>query len=69
MTKPASKNGCHDRPPFKQSVTLYDHHGRVVSTWPQRFSLGCQYTHTALGQADERCQGCKHRVTITKGTA
>jgi hypothetical protein len=22
----------------------------------------CQYTHTDLGQADERCQGCKHRV-------
>lgn len=60
--------GCHNRPPFKQSTELRDHHGRLVSSWPAAMNPECQYTHTELGKSDPRCEGCKHRVT-TKGTA
>lgn len=52
---------CHNRPPFKQSTKLLDHHGRVVSSWPFRMEQDCRYTHTELGQADQRCDGCKHK--------
>ena len=59
---------CHNRPPFKPFITLRDHHDRGVACWPFRMAPDCQYTKTDLGQADQRCEGCKHRVT-TKGTA
>ena len=40
------------------------HLGRVVSQWPAVMAKDCRYTHTELGQADARCGGCKHRVTM-----
>lgn len=63
MTQPAKLNGCHNRPPFLKSTELRDHHGRVVSSWPAVMNSACQYTHSELGQADQRCTGCKHRAT------
>lgn len=68
MTRPAQKNGCFNRPPYRQVIRLIDHHGREVSAWPHAMTTDCQYTHSELGQADERCQGCKHRVTKQEGT-
>lgn len=29
---------------------------------PFRMSAECQFTHTALGKADPKCVGCKHRA-------
>ena len=55
---------CNNRPPFKTETVLQDHHGRVVSQWPAVMAKDCRYTHTELGQADARCGGCKHRVTM-----
>lgn len=68
MSTPAVKNGCFDRPPYKQTTELRDHHGRLVASWPFRMAEACQYTHTELGAADQRCEGCKHRVTEKEGT-
>lgn len=64
MTTPSPKNGCFNRPPFKPSTVLREIGGyRIINVVPFRMSEDCQYTKSALGQADERCQGCKHRVT------
>ena len=61
MTAPAPVHGCHNRPPYKPVTELRDHHGRLVASWPFRMATDCQYTHTALGQADARCHGCSWR--------
>lgn len=57
--------GCHNRPPFKGSQLLYGHDsltGKVITIEiPNRLAQDCRYTHTDLGQADERCVGCKWR--------
>ena len=53
---------CHNRPPFKTETVLQDHHGRVVSQWPAVMAKDCRYTHTELGKADARCDGCKHKA-------
>ena len=37
--------------------------GVLVSS-PFRMAPDCQYTKTALGQADPKCEGCKHRLDI-----
>lgn len=34
---------------------------RMVST-PNPMTKDCQYTHTTIGQADAKCQGCKHKA-------
>ena len=65
MTAPAEKNGCFDRAPYKQLITLRDHHDRDVSCWPFVMAQDCQYTKSELGQADKRCTGCKWRKEST----
>jgi hypothetical protein len=59
--------GCYSRKPFK---TSYDMHGiskvtgeKVSIVIPFRNSPDCNYTSTALGQADFGCMGCKHKST------
>lgn len=66
MTRPAPVNGCHNRPPFKQVVELRDYDGRVVSSFPFRMREDCAYTHTALGQRDQRCAWCCWRKETEK---
>lgn len=63
MTQPAKLNGCHNRPPYRQVIRLHDHHGRTVAAWQHAMTTDCQYTKSELGQADQRCNGCKHRAT------
>ena len=53
---------CHNRPPFRQTVELRNERGEVVTSFPFRMAPDCRYTHTELGQADARCDGCKHKA-------
>lgn len=70
MTTPAPVNGCHNRKPFKTITPMQDgwymdgvtRTPRMVAV-PFRMSPECNYTHTDLGQADARCQGCSWRHT------
>lgn len=63
-----SRYACHDRKPFKQSLIAqagyfmdgYQRIAKMVSV-PFVMSEACQYTKTELGQADEKCDGCKWR--------
>ena len=54
--------GCHNRNPFKPWRTLHGinsetgEHIRIEIPFVN--SIRCQYTHTALGQADPGCKGC-----------
>jgi hypothetical protein len=61
-------NGCHNRPPFKTITPVQDGWFMDgVSRSPRmvavhfRMATACQYTHTTLGQADQKCTGCKHK--------
>lgn len=59
---------CHNRPPYRSSNPMQagwfmdgvSRTPRMVAV-PFRMSPLCNYTHTELGQADERCTGCRHR--------
>lgn len=74
MTTPAAHNGCHNRPEYKTRVVVQDgwfmdgvtRVPKMISL-PFRNSAQCNYTHTSLCQADERCKGCKHRA-LPKGS-
>jgi hypothetical protein len=57
MEQKVKKNGCHNRPPFKDE---YFSTGGTKPI-PHVLSRYCQYTHTELGQGDVKCFGCKHR--------
>ena len=59
-----NRYGCHNRLPLLERTTLRDHHGRVTATWPAVMAKDCRYTHSDLGQQDEKCQGCKWRVEV-----
>lgn len=61
MTTPAPVHGCSNRPPYKRTTELRDHHGRLVSAFPFRMAMDCQYTLSDLGQKDARCHGCRWR--------
>lgn len=57
--------GCFNREPFKNSYAM---HGiskvtgeNVLTVIPFRNSPTCNYTGTALGQADPGCDGCNHK--------
>ena len=61
--------GCHNRKDYRPKLMVQDGwwldgQSRVakVKQIPFVMSRDCRYTHTWLGQTDERCQGCKHRV-------
>lgn len=64
-----SKYGCFDRPPLRTQVVVQagffmdgvTRTPRMVST-PNPMTKDCQYTHTTIGQADAKCQGCKHKA-------
>lgn len=67
MTTPAPLNGCHNRKPYRQVIRLRDHHGREVAAWPHAMTTDCQYTRSDLGQADQRCLGCRWRQEPAHG--
>lgn len=54
-----SKYGCFNRPPFLPIVRV-EKAGQVAQ-WPFAMNPDCQYTYTALGRVDPRCEGCKHK--------
>ena len=63
----ASKHGCHDRPAYKPAMVVADGYywsggetrtQKLVSV-PHRMAKDCQYTLSQLGQADQKCKGCK----------
>ena len=63
-----SHYGCHDRPPFATHYKVGvrpEIAGGVIFETPVYIkntgSTGCNYTHTALGKTDEKCDGCKHK--------
>lgn len=66
MTTPAPKNGCFDREPYRPTMALRDHHGRLIASWPFRMAETCQYSLSSLGQADQRCVGCRWRQEPSK---
>ena len=63
------KYGCFNRPQYRNMLPVQDGwwmdgQTRVAKMVPSSFRMSaeCQYTHTALGQADPKCVGCKHRA-------
>jgi len=56
------KYGCFDRPPFVPAYLVTggdpDNQAHWIPTFGQR---PCQFTLTALGQDDKRCDGCTHK--------
>lgn len=61
--------GCHNRPEYRTTTAMQhgwymDGHTRTprMTAVPFRMSRQCNYTHTYLGRADSRCQGCKWRA-------
>lgn len=61
-------NGCHNRAAYTESRTVQDgavlRDGALVPqfvTLPFRLRKDCSYTESTLGQADDRCSGCKWR--------
>lgn len=61
--------GCHNRREYKATVIVQDgwwmdgqtRTAKMV-TKPFPMTKDCQYTKSALGQADARCAGCRHRL-------
>ena len=64
-------NGCFNRAPFAQRIRMQDGWAEsepsrhpVMREVPFVMAKDCRYTHTTLGQQDEKCQGCKWRVEV-----
>ena len=57
----ANPYGCHNRPPFKTTVSVPDGAMPDGHSFPFRMAMDCQYTLSDLGQKDPRCVGCKWR--------
>lgn len=71
--KPQHVYGCYNREPYKDQMALKRtpeqvHLSQPRSFIPFRMAKDCQYTNTALGQADERCEGCSWRSPQPKST-
>ena len=47
--------GCHNRAPFRETVTVEGKHGPV--SWPFAMSRECRYDHSL---DDSACAGCCH---------
>ncbi len=62
--RPARPNGCYNRAPFLPIVAMPDGH-----SFPFRMAMDCQYTLSALGQADPRCVGCRWRANLPQTPA
>jgi len=58
MTSAPTRYGCHNRAPYKGVPATQ---GGPVQ--PFRFAPDCQYTKTELGNADKRCDECRHKAT------
>lgn len=65
--------GCHNRREYKAKLMVQDGwwidgESRVpkIRQIPFTMTRECQYTHTDLGQADDRCIGCRHRMDLSK---
>lgn len=68
MTSSSLKNGCFNRAPYKNLMTINEvrgPHGVLVNAIPFRMSPDCQYTKSELGQKDPRCDGCSWRSQPT----
>ena len=69
MNTDTHRNGCHNRKPYRESVPVqdgwyadgYTRTPRLIAS-PVRSTKPCQYTKTALGQADKGCIGCQWRA-------
>lgn len=66
---------CFNRAPYRSHLKVVDGYWddglqRIakLASVPFRMNPACQYTHTALGAADARCVGCKHK-TLNDGRA
>lgn len=58
--------GCHDRAPFAPHHLPTGAPDTPQYRIPHVFTRDCRYRHTALGKADAKCSGCKHRLSTTK---
>lgn len=68
--------GCHNRDEYKKTLTVQNgfmrhsyNFGRSFEVpnkveVPFRMTKECQYTKTDLGHKDEKCIGCRWRMTI-----
>lgn len=61
-------NGCHNRPPFKESLWVFNGYGydatrREIESVkiPFRMAMDCQYSKSKEGQVDPKCEGCTHK--------
>ena len=64
-----SQYACFNRAPFAQHIRMQDGWAEsetsrrpVMIEQPFVMAKDCRYTHSDLGQQDEKCQGCKWRV-------
>lgn len=64
------KYGCHNRKPLRKTAVVQDGweamltpntQMRVIKLIPDEMTKTCQYRHTDLGKADQKCEGCKWR--------
>lgn len=66
----AGQYGCWNRPDFATHYSVgkrpFLYQGEVIEEPVLIANTGskdCNYTHTALGQTDAKCAGCKHKET------
>lgn len=64
--------GCHNREPLRDEAVVRSGWIKFRETLtpvrvriPDEMSKDCQYTKSDLGQADAKCDGCKHRAGRT----
>lgn len=67
--------GCHNREPLRDTALVQSGWARLqnepvveakyMTVIPAPMSKDCQYTSSDLGQADAKCEGCKHRAGRT----
>lgn len=68
MKATANVYGCYNRASYRNMLAVQDgwwldgqtRVAKMIAA-PFRMSPECQYTHTALGQSDTKCVGCKHK--------
>ena len=61
--------GCHNRKPLRDTAVVqegwvrigYHVEARHTVSIPDEMTKDCQYRHTDLGKADQKCEGCKWR--------
>lgn len=65
--------GCHNRAPLRDTAVVNDGpvdvmlmcgrnvRATLIKFIPDNMTKDCQYRHTDLGKADQKCEGCKWR--------